>query len=287
MIRYIPAKQIDRIKYDLCIEKSKECRVYAFSWYLDCTCDTWDLLIKGDYEIVMPLPIRVKYGIPYIYMPSWVQQLGLFSEYKIDENQINNFVTALSKKVRWIDYNFNSLNRLPDDWVELRKNYLLPLLNSSDEIKNNYNNNRKRIAKKSFNNYIIDRNGDATIFLSNYKKLEKAYQVSDQSLGFLENLCKTRNGHVNIWNVFKDGIFVAGLIWLKAKDRITYLVPLADSQAKKLHIPTFIINELIYEFQSQNFVLDFEGSMVKGVEKYYQSFGAKPEFYSYYKKRIF
>jgi len=83
------------------------------------------------------------------------------------------------------------------------------------------------------------------------------------------------------------GVFMAGLIWLKDKNRITYLVPLADDQAKKLHIPTFIINELISDYQQQDLVLDFEGSMVKGVEKFYKSFGAIPEYYSYYKKRIF
>ncbi len=287
MIRYISAKQIDRTKYDLCIDKSRECRIYAFSWYLDCTCDRWDLLVMGDYEIVMPLPIRVKFGIPYIYVPSWIQQLGLFSEHKIDENHVKDFMAAIPNRIRWIDYHFNSLNKLPGDIVILRKNYLLPLVKNIEEIKSDFNSNRKRIAKKSFKEYVIDKNGDTKVFISNYKKMEKTYQVSDQSIGYLENLCETRNGSVHIWNVFKQGVFVAGLIWLQDKNRITYLVPVADHQAKKMHIPTYIINELINEFQLQNFMLDFEGSMVKGVENFYQSFGAKPEFYSYYKKRIF
>ena len=50
--------------------------------------------------------------------------------------------------------------------------------------------------------------------------------------------------------------------------------------------PTFIINELISDFQAQDVILDFEGSMISGVEKFYQSFGAQPESYFYYKKRI-
>lgn len=287
MIRYISAKHIDRIKYDHCIDNSTASRIYAYSWYLDCTCERWDLLIEGDYQIVMPLPVRFKYGIPYIYTPSWVQQLGLFSEDLVDEYKINSFIKAIPKKIRWIDYQFNATNKLGNLTSVLKRNYMLFLDQSFEEIQKNYNTNRKRISKNCFKEYVIEKNGDAEVFMSHYKKLNKSYHLLDQSIVKLNCLCQTSNGKVNIWNVFKDGVFIAGLVWLKDKKRITYLVPLADDQAKKRHIPTFIINELIKDYQTQKLLLDFEGSMVSGVEKFYQSFGAKPEHYSYYKKRIF
>jgi len=287
MIRYIPAKHIDRTKYDLCIDNSPACRIYAYSWYLDCTCERWDLLIEGDYQTVMPLPVRFKYGIPYIYTPSWVQQLGLFSEDLIDENKINSFVKAIPKKIRWIDYQFNSTNKLHNLTSVLKRNYVLSLDQSFEEIQKNYNSNRKRISKHCFKEYVIEKKGNAEFFMSHYKKLNKSYHLLDQTIDKLNCLCQTGNGRVNIWNVFKEGIFIAGLLWLKDKKRITYLVPLADDQAKKLHIPTYIINELIKDYQTEELLLDFEGSMLSGVEKFYQSFGAKPEHYSYYKKRIF
>ncbi len=287
MIRYIPAKQVDKKKYDLCIENARECRVYAYSWYLDCTCDRWDLLMQGDYEVVMPLPIKVKFGIPYIFTPPWAQQLGLFSKDLVDANMVKAFIAALPRKIRWIDYQFNSSNELHIKTSFLKKNYLLPLHQRFVEIQKNYNSNRKRISKNSFGGFEIDKQGDAEVFLSNYKNLDKAYEMSDQSFDTLKRLCEVTNGMVNIWNVFQDDSFIGGLIWLNDKRRITYLVPLADQRAKKLHIPTYMINELISHFQSQDLLLDFEGSMVKGVEKFYQSFGARPEYYSYYKKRVF
>ena len=287
MIRYIPAKQIDRIKYDHCVENSQACRIYAYSWYLDCTCNRWDLLIEGDYDFVMPLPVNVKYGIPYIYMPSWVQQLGLFSPNLIDENRIKSFLKALPKKILWIDYQFNANNKFPDLNTVLKRNYLLSLDQRFEQIQKRYNTNRKRISKNCFKEYVIEKKGSAAVFLFHYKKLNKPYHVLDQAIDKLNCLCQTGSGKVNVWNVFKDGVFIAGLVWLKDKKRITYLVPLADDKAKKLHIPTYIINELIKDYQAQELLLDFEGSMVSGVEKFYQSFGAKPEHYSYYKKRIF
>ena len=45
MIRLIKRHQLDEIKYNNCIEKSLQSRVYAFSWYLDIACKNWDILI--------------------------------------------------------------------------------------------------------------------------------------------------------------------------------------------------------------------------------------------------
>mgnify|MGYP006897125485 CR=1 FL=1 len=46
------------------------------------------------------------------------------------------------------------------------------------------------------------------------------------------------------------------------------------------------VGELINDFQGQQMILDFEGSMLTGVENFYQSFGAYAESYYYFKKRF-
>ena len=79
MIYYLKRNQLDDNKYNSCIKQSKNSRIYAFSWYLDCVADNWDALVLNDYEAVMPLPWRQKYVIKYIYPPAWTQQLGVFS----------------------------------------------------------------------------------------------------------------------------------------------------------------------------------------------------------------
>ncbi|VAW26447.1 hypothetical protein MNBD_BACTEROID04-1052, partial [hydrothermal vent metagenome] len=58
MIYYYKRNQIDIVKYDTCITKSINTRVYANSWYLDIVADNWDVLVLNDYEAVMPLPWR-------------------------------------------------------------------------------------------------------------------------------------------------------------------------------------------------------------------------------------
>ncbi|MGI9532585.1 hypothetical protein [Lutimonas sp.] len=287
MIRFVVAKDIDRIKYDRCINNSIGHRIYATSWYLDCTCDRWDLIVKGDYEVVMPLPNRKKYGIPYVYMPAWIQQLGLFSSEEITEDLIDSFIATIPRKIQWIDYQFNSMNKFSGNNISFRKNYLLPMDEAFEAIIQKSNKNRKRIFKKGFGDCVLDKQGDSEVFLTHYKTMQKSFSLSNTAIDNLRNLCESKNRHVQVWNVFKEGAFVGGLIWLKDMHRITYLVPFADELGKKMDIPSYIIYELIQEFQQQKLVLDFEGSMLPGVEKFYQSFGAEPEVYSYFRKRPF
>ena len=286
MITYVPYHDIDKAKYDHCIRHSKASRIYAFSWYLDCVTDCWDVLMEGDYDAVMPLPRKTKYGITYVYTPSWVQQLGLFSLHKTNEKTQHEFLKIIKKKFVWIDYHLNSGYTGVSGSMKIKKNYLLTLEGGFEVIQDNYNKNRKRISKRLFDNLDLDKNGDIEVFMANYKNQDKPYAISDDAVDRLKCLCLKGRQQVHVWNVFHDKEFLAGLVWLEDSQRITYLAPLADEKAKQLHVPTYLINELIKDFQGQQMILDFEGSMVAGVENFYQSFGAHAESYYYVKKRF-
>ena len=286
MITFVPYHKIDRTKYDYCISHSKAYRIYALSWYLDCVADRWDVLIEGDYDSVMPLPRKTKYGIHYVYTPSWVQQLGLFSLHKTSEKTQYEFLKSISKKFLWIDYHLNSAYEGVTGSLMIKKNYLLSLEGNLENIQTNYNKNRKRISKRTFDNLVLDKNGDIELFIENYKGQVKPYAISEDAIDLLKCLCVKGREHVHVWNVFQDSEFLAGLVWLEDAHRITYLAPLADERAKQLHIPTYLINELINDFKGQQMILDFEGSMLTGVENFYQSFGAYAESYYYFKKRF-
>ncbi len=39
----------------------------------------WDALVLDDYQAVMPLTWRSKFGIRYLYQPAFTQQTGIFS----------------------------------------------------------------------------------------------------------------------------------------------------------------------------------------------------------------
>ena len=78
MIRLIKNKDIDRDKWDRLIAEKGNSRMYALSGYLDAVCRDWNAVIYGDYEVVMPIPIKRKWtGRLRFDMPLFVQQLGI------------------------------------------------------------------------------------------------------------------------------------------------------------------------------------------------------------------
>jgi len=285
VIKYISYKNLDLVKYDQCIEDSFNVRIYAFSWYLDCVADSWDTLVLNDYEAVMPLPKRKKYGLYYIYQVAWIQQLGVFSKGVIDADLISNFINSIPNKFVLVDYFFNSGNDFTGKYVSKRTNFILPLNRSFEDILNGFNKNRKRASKSDFTDFRIDKKGSKKEFLELYAGIRKDIKSHAGSFEKIETLLSKGHKSVHIWNVYKNEKLLAGLVWLKDSFRITYLLPVALEEAKQENIPTFLINELIKEYQNTNYILDFEGSMVKGVARFYRSFGAEEEEYGWYKKK--
>lgn len=287
MIKYIPPDLVERDKYDLCISQAKNSRIYAFSWYLDCVAEKWGVLMSDSYSKVMPLPCRKKFGINYIYMPSWTQQLGVFSKEEITEDEVVKFLNSIPVKFVLVDYMLNASNPVNRVSFAKRNNYILPLGHGFDEIFKGYNKNRQRISKLSFKAFHIDKKGKAKDFLKLIEDEPINYPISKDALTTVNQMLKMDNPHIHIWTVYKSDTCVAGLIWLEDTRRITYLFPVVKEQSKKEHVNTLLVDELIRDHQNSNRVLDFEGSMILGVARFYQSFGAKEETYHMYKKRLF
>jgi hypothetical protein len=104
-------------------------RIYANSWFLDRTAVEWDALVYGDYEYVMPLPVRRKLGIRYLYQPLYSQQLGIFPP-PPPEVAIAYF-EDLQHRFSYMDIQLNSSNLPVRDLKDVgftgRKNFLLPV----------------------------------------------------------------------------------------------------------------------------------------------------------------
>jgi hypothetical protein len=83
-IRYLQRPQIDPIKWNESVLKSRIPQAYALFDYLDkITNNQWSALVYGDYEAVFPLPMREKFGIRYVVQPVFCQQLGGFGSTKM------------------------------------------------------------------------------------------------------------------------------------------------------------------------------------------------------------
>ncbi len=283
MINYLKRSQIDLKKYDACIEKSKQSRVYAYSWYLDIVADNWGVLVQNDYEIVMPLPWRTKYFIPYIYVPYFIQQLGLFSKKETSEEDMLLFLDKIPKIFLKRTLSLNSENNVKNTKHEVRMNYILPLICCNNSFIKNFSKGRKHaISVAQKNKLILTEICHIEDLIDISKKYYSFFPFSKKEYYTLDKLTETlknkEKGFVKIVKSIDDEI-LGGAIFLKDNNRITYLFAVYTNEGKKLQAPSFLIHEMIKKYSDSNLIFDFEGSMIPSIASFFKSFGAVKEPY--------
>jgi len=286
-IIFLTNKDIDREKWDLCITQSPFGIAYAFSWYLDRICPNWDALIDGDYEYVMPLVNNRKYGISYIYQPFFTQQLGVFSTQKTDGVLVDTFLDAIPDQFRLIDMKLNIGNAIKNTQFKFRENitYHLPLNSSIDEIRQGYNTNTKRNIQKAIQNKLsVEISTDISQFIeftqTNLK--EKASEVKNQHYSAFQEIIRfalaNNLGEINIVTDEQNN-WLAAVFFLNTNQKCIYLAASSNSEGKEKSAMSLLIDSFIQKNAGSNLTIDFEGSNIHGIARFYAGFGAIPQTY--------
>jgi hypothetical protein len=151
-IIYKKHNTIDKQQWDKLIDAAYNSMPYAYSWYLDIVSPGWDALVVGDYEMVMPLTYGKKWGISYLYQPYFTQQLGVFSNKKLNYDEINTFISEISAKFKYIDVCFNQLNTSVlhiSKALALRNNQEILLNTNYESIYSEYSYNARKNIRKA------------------------------------------------------------------------------------------------------------------------------------------
>ena len=283
-ILYIAHRNIDVKKWDSCVENASNSRVYALSWHLDRTAETWDALVMGDYQFVMPLPMKKKWGISYLYQPLFCQQLGIFPD--PTEETARLFYLELTRHFRYFNIQINAQNPLAQipNAIEFlpRKNYILPLSHSYDGISNNYSTNTKRNLAKAQKNRLSFISGVGTEEFIQFKTENLPVKITKTDLKKLKRLTAfgQLQGHGRFYGVYgPKNELLSAVYFCRYKNRLNYMNDVSSEDGKALGAMPFLIDQVIRENAGKNLVLDFEGSMIPGVARFYEGFGASPETY--------
>ncbi len=283
-IKYIKHQEIDAEKWAQCIENAENSRFYANIWHLDRTAIVWDALVLADYEFVMPLPIRQRFGFSYIYQPLFCQQLGIFPE--PSSSIAEEFYKALFEKFRYVDIHLNSQNPSIQQKKELeflpRHNFLLDLQYNYKSLERSYSTNTKRnIAKAAKNNlqYI------SGIRLEEYLAFKETNLMTSVSTKDIEKLKSIiafgqYKGIGEIYGVYSaENELCAAVYFCRWKNRVVYLNASTSENGKKVGGMYFLVDNFIRANAERGLKLDLEGSMIPGVARFYSGFGATPETY--------
>lgn len=282
-IRYVKHDSIDKTRWDEVIALSANSRVYALSWFLDRVAENWDALIYGDYEYVMPLTLRRKWGIKYLFPPLYCQQLGIFP---VPSHQIQiEFSDRIRKYFRFINIQVNS-QMDPDAFSGLnviaRDNFVLPLFGNYAEISSNYSKDRARnlkVAKKA--GITVSLGMDAREYtnqknlLVNTSKYKPSYDILESIIAYAQSVGQgTVIGAYTIHNEL-----CAAAFFIRSGNRVFYLNAFSTEEGRATSAMTAIIDKLIYDQAGSGLLLDFEGSSIPGIAAFMKGFGAQWETY--------
>ncbi|NCP21351.1 MAG: hypothetical protein CO023_00570 [Flavobacteriales bacterium CG_4_9_14_0_2_um_filter_35_242] len=285
MIYYLLNHLIDKRKYDACIKNAPQAKVYAFSWYLDCVAQNWDVLVLNDYEAVMPLPHKKKYGVNYIFQPFWIQHLGIFSTITLTEVDLNAFIAHIPKKFKLIDYNINFKSNFESPKV----NYILPLYEDYKCLFKNFSKGRKSsISQAQKSGIVIKESEDFQVIIELFKQNRGLnIRLSERAYIQLDLLLKQAQFFkcLKITIAYSDkNRLLGGAFFILSNKRITYLFSAINQQGRDLQAMSLILNTMIKRHAKSGEVLDFEGSMLTGVAAFIKSFGTQQELYYHLKK---
>ncbi len=276
-VKYLKHNKIDYIKWDKCIENSSNSLIYAKAWYLDIVSPNWEALVADDYVYVMPLPVKRKYGIPYLVQPILTQQLGIFSSYNIHEKIVKKFI----RKIPYLSYHLhlNEKNKIKN--ARALPNYVLNLNDSFDKLYFNFSKNTKRNIEKAGKLGVwIKENLPPGEYLDFYYSTEKKYSEPDRTV--ITELINqgVKRKEIMLYGAFdSDKELIAALCVLCSGNRLIYLLPVSNEQGKNKSAMFLIIYYIIRCNSQTDYFLDFEGSGIKGIARLYKGFGSKNKPY--------
>lgn len=277
MIYYLSHAQINKSRWDACIDESRNSLIYAYSWYLDIVSPQWEALVLDDYKAVFALTCKKKLGMNYLAQPMFAQQLGIFSVLEISQELIQAFLHSIPSKFIHLDIALNSANNLVNFSHVTDHTNLLDLHTNYQLISQGYSGNTKRNLKKSMKHPLEWIKCDLEESVSMYKKYvwlkTPGFKIKD--FDTFRTLCDSVNKHQDVLSIginYQGEICAAG-IFFKTTHRLIFILGAASSMGRKLGAMRFLFDRLIHQYSNQTMILDFEGSHASNVNYVYAGFG--------------
>lgn len=279
LIRHIRHNEIDKEKWDSCIKSADNSLIYGYTWWLDNMSPGWNALVLNDYEAVMPLTWRRKYGVSYLYQPFCTAALGVF--YKKNINIITtDFFDAIPKQYKYWDIDLNEKNGFSPDhaMISLRTNQMLDLKGGYDAVKQNYSRlARRTLNKASEAGMNIKRNVQPEIVINAFEHeynqqinaTDDDYKALIESCGIAaeKGLLKSYIAQTN------DNVIAAFYIVLQDEKFAYSLLGGSTAEGKNNGAFYWLTDAAIYDQCGNKKIFRFEGSDKEGIAFLMHSLG--------------
>ncbi len=289
MIRFVLHNDIDARKWDDTISKAKFPTIMATYGILDLLTEgsTWHALIMDDYTSIMPLPVRKKWGIDYIFSPFFCSQLGIFSTEPISPELTKSFFDAIPKEYKQTDLLLNISNNplLFEKNTSTLCSHAMSLNDTYENIYAHFSQNVRRNIKSAEKKHLVFEY-DAEI-LNDVIKLFQNNRGRNKAVHYQDNDYQTLHRIANkLWEINRLDIcgvwsenhsdLIAGAFFIKDYDRIWFWFSGRDEKAAADKPMFYLIDQYLRNNAQTPYHFDFNGSSNENVARMYRGFGGTP-----------
>jgi hypothetical protein len=271
--------------------------LFHLPWWLDAVCgNEWQAAVINEEEELKAYYLYAQKGSrpgSPVYMPHLTQFLG--PGYRLTETgvrQRNNEETEIlehllaqlpafgSFESRW---NHRYQNWLPFHWQHFqqrtRYTYVLPDIADPVQLQENFSEKIRREISKAQKRFTAERSQDCTALLL---LLQKSFREKNMKLPFEHNVltrafsaaAANDAGAVLLANE-ASGKTAASIFVAWDANTAYYIIGARDEAFGNSGAMSFLFLTAFSQLQHRVKAFDFEGSMIKGVENYFRSFGAE------------
>ncbi|MGQ4876333.1 MAG: methicillin resistance protein [Promethearchaeia archaeon] len=291
-------------KYRELCKEEKGIPIFSKDWWLDAVCGegNWNVvLVENGGEIIASLPYfkKKKYLFNIITMPLLTQNFKLWIRYPKGQKYAGKL--AYEKKVIFeiinklpkcdmfnLNFHYSLTNWLPFYWEGFKQTtkytYVIEDLKNIENVFLNFSKSKRKDIKKAEKNIsIVDNLSLKKFYEINKLTFERQNLNIPYSFGLINKIdiaCDKNNCRKIFFAVDKTHKIHA-VMYCIYDDISVYCIMGGQDPSLRYSGAKSLINFEAMKFASKkNLKFDFEGSMIRGVEEFYRSFGSiqKPYF---------
>ena len=274
--------------------------IFHKPFFLDIvTNKSWDVcaIIKND-ELIATLPfyIRKHKGLTFLDQPQYTQFLGPWIKPDILNNisyrKYHDIIEKLYEQLPPFDYCNHHWHYTYQNWLSLywknykqttRYTYIIPYENNIENTWNNIDYTTKREISKCKEKYTAEFIDDFESFFSiveeNFILKKKSNPYNYSIFKEIDKACVANNNRLII-AAYDENREIQGVIYLLIdNDSMYYFSGGCNSKGFKDEVIKLLIWEAIKIANEKKLIFDFEGSMMKNVEFFFNSFGSIQKLY--------
>lgn len=303
--------EIDFAAWDACVaaSASRGGLPYAFSWWLRRTAGRWDAVVEpdghGGYRSVLPLPGRRRLWGREVGQPLFTQQLGLLLTPKSRHRELAEYLGVALTAGRYARF-YTQLGAA-QPWPELpaalglavstRRTYHLSLAPPYPTLLAGYcADYRRRLrrlpqqpigaASQEASNQVHEvASAEAIVRLFRQHKGGEIASLKPRHYRLLTRLITElqRRGPARLLELraSETGELLSGAVFVRLPEVIIYLFSATSPAGRQAAGPLRILDHVIQRHAgTPGLVLDFEGSLIPGIARFFANFGAAPVSYA-------